>query len=79
MQLIQEQEKERARIVRELNSDLSQEIMALSIAVTKLKSDLRHGDASADAEIDRVHERMVGLADHVRSLSHSLQPATEPR
>ncbi len=75
--LIESQEVERARIARELHDDLSQQLAALSIALSGLK---RRVGAVADAselqaEIAALQQRAVALAGNVRHLSHDLHPS----
>jgi PAS domain S-box-containing protein len=73
--LINAQEEERARIARELHDDLSQQVAALSIATSNLKADLPEEQAGARAQSDRLHQKLVDLAEGIRRLSHELHPA----
>ena len=73
--LIDGQEEERKRLARELHDDLSQQIAALSIAATNLKRQIPEDLAKPRTDTDRIHERLVQLADAVRRMSHELHPA----
>jgi len=80
-QLIASQEVERARFARDLHDDLSQQIAALAIALRGLRIRLarRARPDDIDAEIASLQDRMVGLADNVRRLSHDLHPSVIER
>ena len=73
--LINAQEDERRRIARELHDDLSQEIAALSLSVTKLKRDVPENERGLRARTEQLHQRIVKLAEAARHLSHQLHPA----
>ena len=73
--LINAQEEERTRIARELHDDLSQQIAALSIATSNLKADIPEEQAAARAQSDRLQQKMAGLAEGIRRISHELHPA----
>lgn len=73
--LINGQEEERKRLARELHDDLSQQIAALSIATSNLKRQIPEDLAQPRTDSDRIHERLVQLADSVRRMSHELHPA----
>jgi len=73
--LINAQEEERARLARELHDDLSQQIAALSIATSNLKADIPEEQAGARAQSDRLQQKLAGLAEGIRRLSHELHPA----
>jgi len=73
--LIDAQEEERKRLARELHDDLSQQIAALSIAAGNLKRQISPERADARAQIDRIHDKLVQLAEAVRRMSHELHPA----
>ncbi len=73
--LMNAQEEERARIARELHDDLSQQIAALSIALGNLKRQIPEEQADARAQGDRIHQKLVGVAETVRRMSHELHPA----
>ena len=73
--LIDAQEEERKRLARELHDDLSQQIAALSIATGNLKRQIPEERTEARAQSDRIHEKLVQLAEAVRRMSHELHPA----
>lgn len=73
--LIGAQEEERKRLARELHDDLNQQIAALSIAMGNLKRHIPEEQADSRAQSDRIHERLVHVAETVRRLSHELHPA----
>jgi PAS domain S-box-containing protein len=74
--LIAAQDTERTRIARDLHDDVSQQLAALSIALSALKRRVR--DASPNAElqygVSSIQQRAVALAESVRDLSHDLHP-----
>jgi PAS domain S-box-containing protein len=73
--LINAQEEERTRLARELHDDLSQQIAALSIATSNLKTDIPEEQAGARAQSDRLQQKLADLAESIRRLSHELHPA----
>jgi signal transduction histidine kinase len=73
--LIDAQEEERKRLARELHDDLSQQIAALSIATGNLKRQIPPEFAEPRTDSDRIHQKLVQLADGVRRMSHELHPA----
>lgn len=73
--LIGAQEEERKRLARELHDDLNQQIAALSIGMGNLKKHIPEAQAEARGQSDRIHQKLVQLAETVRSLSHDLHPA----
>lgn len=73
--LINAQEEERTRLARELHDDLSQQIAALSIATSNLKADIPEEQAGARAQSDRLQQKLAGLGEGIRRLSHDLHPA----
>jgi PAS domain S-box-containing protein len=68
--LIAAQETERKRLARELHDDLSQKVALLALEVQQL------GAAAPDvaARIDRLAERVAGIATDVHEMSHRLHP-----
>jgi PAS domain S-box-containing protein len=68
-------EDERTRLARELHDDLNQQIAAVSIAVGNLKRHIPEEQAEARAQSDRIHQKLVQLAERVRRMSHELHPA----
>ena len=75
--LIASQEVERSRIARELHDDLSQQTAGLSIALSALKRRLGAQPETSDlsGDISLLQERALGLAEHIRNLSHDLHPS----
>jgi len=73
--LMNAQEEERGRIARELHDDLSQQIAAVSIAMGNLKRHIPEEQADARAQGDRIHQKLVQVAETVRRISHELHPA----
>lgn len=73
--LINAQEEERSRLARELHDDLSQQIAALSIAVSNLKTGVPLEFAEVRSQSERIRERLAQLGEGVRRLSHELHPA----
>jgi PAS domain S-box-containing protein len=73
--LIGAQEEERKRLARELHDDLNQQIAALSIAMGNLKRHLPEQQAEARSQSDRIHHKLVQVAETVRRMSHELHPA----
>ena len=74
--LIAAQEVERSRIARDLHDDVSQQLAALSIALSALKRHAAAMPSGADLQEDvaRLQERTSTLAESVRDLSHDLHP-----
>jgi|SRR5688572_2734863 PAS domain S-box-containing protein len=74
--LITAQDAERARIARDLHDDLSQQLAALSIALSGLKRRVAvvPQDAELQVEMASIQQRAVALAESVRDLSHDLHP-----
>jgi PAS domain S-box-containing protein len=74
--LIAAQEVERSRIARDLHDDVSQQLAALSIALSGVKRRVAAvaGDTELPDDISSLQERTSLLADSVRHLSHDLHP-----
>ena len=74
--LITAQDAERARIARDLHDDVSQQVAALSIALSSLKRRVAavSNDAHLDADVSSIQQRTTALAESVRALSHDLHP-----
>jgi two-component system sensor histidine kinase UhpB len=74
--LITAQDAERARIARDLHDDVSQQLAALSIALSGLKRRVwaASQDKDLQAGLSSIQERAVSLAKSVRDLSHDLHP-----
>jgi ligand-binding sensor domain-containing protein/signal transduction histidine kinase len=73
--LIHAQDEERTHIARELHDNLCQEIVVLSLSVSKLKQHLADRGAEAREQIERLQSRLNHLTEKVRHLSHTLHPA----
>ena len=74
--LIAAQEVERARIARELHDDVSQQLAALSIALSGLKrraAAVPNGSGLEDV-VSSLQLRATTLTESVRALSHDLHP-----
>jgi PAS domain S-box-containing protein len=74
--LIAAQEVERGRIARDLHDDVSQQLAALSIAISGLRRQAAALPNSGDlqGEISSLQERTNALAESIRDLSHDLHP-----
>lgn len=72
--LIDAQEQERTRLARELHDDISQQVAALSMAISHLRRKLQ-GNAEALGESLRIQGKLVQLAESMRRLSHELHPS----
>jgi PAS domain S-box-containing protein len=72
--LITAQEEERRRIARELHDDIVQKIAVLAITMSRLKLRLPAEEPTA-LDLAGIQQRIFGLADDVRQLSHQLHPA----
>jgi signal transduction histidine kinase len=69
------QEDERRRIARELHDSVSQELAALSIALSALEDGLPEGTPTERRhEVTRLQGRTVELTEAIRQLSHELHP-----
>jgi PAS domain S-box-containing protein len=74
--LIGAQEKERARIGRELHDNVSQRLAMLSIEIDQLGKALPEGADTLAAGIARLRTRARDVAREVHGLSHQLHPVT---
>ena len=74
--LITAQDAERARIARDLHDDVSQQLAALSIALSNLKRRVAAVSPDVDLQsgISSIQQRIITLAESVRDLSHDLHP-----
>ena len=74
--LITAQDKERARIARDLHDDLSQQLAGVSIALSGLRRHISAGahEAELQADLASIQQRVVALSEAVRDLSHDLHP-----
>ena len=73
--LITAQESERARIARDLHDDISQQLAAISIAMSECR---RQPELQASGEllevVTGVQRQAIALAEDIRLLSHDLHP-----
>jgi PAS domain S-box-containing protein len=72
--LLTAQEEERRRISRELHDDIVQKIAALAIGMSRIKNKLTATGQPVAEELGGVQQRIFGLADDIRRLSHRLHP-----
>lgn len=73
--LIIAQEAERKRIARDLHDDISQQLAALSMALSGFKRQIPEKDEAAlEDALAALQRRTVNLADSIRRLSHDLHP-----
>src|SRR5262249_45248177 len=70
--LINAQEEERTRLARELHDDLCQQIAVVSIATANLKKRISPEASEAREHCNRIHQKLVNLAESMRRLSHEL-------
>lgn len=73
--LMNAQEDERRRLARELHDDLSQQLAALSIAMSNLKRNIPKEAAATRDHSDQIQQKLVQTAESVRQISHRLHPA----
>jgi PAS domain S-box-containing protein len=74
--LIEAQDIERARVARDLHDDVSQQLAAMSIALSRLRQrmgTLGVGDDLRE-DVQALQQRTGTLAQNVRDLSHDLHP-----
>ena len=74
--LISAQDSERARIARDLHDDVSQQLAALSIALSVLKRRVAAIPSRTDLQDDvsSLQRRTSTLAESIRDISHDLHP-----
>jgi PAS domain S-box-containing protein len=72
--LIRAQDSERTRIAHLLHDDVSQNIAALGVAISRLKRKLLDRDPEGVQELDRLGQQTNDLTTQLRRLSHQLQP-----
>jgi len=73
--LINAQEEERSRLAREMHDDVSQQVAALSLGLSNPKRAIPPESREAQAQSERIREKVVHLGESVRRLSHGLHPA----
>ena len=72
--LITAQEAERARIARDLHDDISQQLAAISIAMSECKRPELQGSGELLEVLTAVQRQTIELAEDIRLLSHDLHP-----
>ena len=72
--LISAQETERARIARDMHDDFNQQLAALSISISGIRRVMPAQVADIDYSLRMLQERVVGLTDQIRQVSHDLHP-----
>jgi signal transduction histidine kinase len=72
--LLEAQEAERERIARELHDDLSQKLVALSLALSAFNKKLPESAVAMRDDVTDFRRRTNELSDDVRQLSHRLHP-----
>jgi signal transduction histidine kinase len=72
--LLNAQEKERARLARELHDDLSQSLALLSIQLSHLQNETKDLDY-VKAQLNQIFSSVAELSGDVRRISHELHPA----
>lgn len=70
--LINAQDEERRRIARELHDDVGQRVASLSIGLSSLRRHLPDTPELTKAELSRLQQVTVNLAEDMRDLSHDL-------
>ncbi|MUV14797.1 ATP-binding protein [Noviluteimonas gilva] len=66
------QENERSRIARDLHDDVNQSLASISIELSSLK---RNADPPGRGRIEGLQDRLLGVSDDIRRLSHELHPS----
>ena len=72
--LITAQEAERARIARDLHDDISQQLAAISIAMSECRRPELQGSGELLEVLTAVQRQTIELAEDIRLLSHDLHP-----
>ena len=73
--LITAQEEERARIARDLHDDISQQLAAISIAMSECRLPELQASAELLDVVTAVQGQTIELVEDIRLLSHDLHPA----
>ena len=63
------------RIARELHDDMNQEIAAVVLSLSRIRTTLKGREPQAGEQLEKVDQRLVRLSSSVRDLSHQLHPA----
>jgi PAS domain S-box-containing protein len=71
--LIAAQEAERTRIARELHDDISQQLAALSIGLSRISHHIA-GPSELQQDLATLQEQALQLGEAIRDLSHELHP-----
>jgi len=66
------QENERSRIARDLHDDVNQSLASISIELSSLK---RVSGDEGRGRIEGLQDRLLGVSDDIRRLSHELHPS----
>ncbi|MCC8361544.1 sensor histidine kinase [Lysobacter sp. A6] len=66
------QENERSRIARDLHDDVNQSLASISIELSSLK---RVSGEEGRGRIEGLQDRLLGVSDDIRRLSHELHPS----
>jgi signal transduction histidine kinase len=74
--LLSTQEEERSRIARDLHDDLGQRVAGLSIGLSNLKRLMGKTGEKHYPQVDQLSEQVSTVAESLRTMSHSLHPAT---
>ena len=72
--LITAQETERARIARDLHDDISQQLAAISIAMSECRQPELHASTELLDVVAGVQRQTIELTEDIRLLSHDLHP-----
>jgi PAS domain S-box-containing protein len=72
--LMSAEDSERTRIAHLLHDDVSQNVAAFGVAISRLKRKLADGNPEIVAELDRLGHHTNDLTTQIRRLSHQLQP-----
>jgi signal transduction histidine kinase len=72
--LMRAQDSERTRIAHLLHDDVSQNIAALGVAISRLKRKLSDRDPDVAQQLDSLGQQTNELTTQLRRLSHQLQP-----
>ena len=73
-QLIAAQERERARIARNMHDDFNQQLAAISVSISTLRRHRLSDEQERDGVLTSLQERTVGLTEQIRHFSHDLHP-----
>lgn len=73
--MIEAKEEERKSLARELHDNLCQQVAAVSTATDALKKQIPEVHREAREQSDRIHRKLVEIAEDVRRISHELHPA----